>query len=106
MQDWDDIDYENWEEDWQDVRDTWRKERHYYQDHDEEYFSENTETNDFQKYYDILGLKVGATIQEIKDQFRKLIKKFHPDKNHSPEAERRCREIIEAYNKLAKMVNN
>ena len=100
MQDWDDIDYENWEEDWQDVRDTWKKERHYYQDHEEENSSYNTETNDFQKYYDILGLKVGATIKEIKAQYRKLIKKFHPDRNNSPDAEKKCREIIEAYDKL------
>ncbi len=106
MQGWDDIDYENWEEDWQDVRYTWRKERHYYQDHEEEYSSDNTETNDFQKYYEILGLKVGATIKEIKTQFRKLMIIFHPDRNKSPDAEIKCREIIEAYNKLAKMVNN
>jgi len=31
---------------------------------------------------------------------------FHPDRNKSPDVEKKCREIIEAYNKLAKMVNN
>ena len=103
MQNWDDIDYENWEEDWQDVKDTWKRQRHHYQDY--ENYSKR-ETSEYQKYYEILGLKVGATIKEIKAQFRKLMKKFHPDKNNSPDAEQKCKEIIEAYNKLAKIVNN
>jgi len=103
--DWDDIDFENWEEDWQDVKDEWRKQRHYYQDY-EDYSKDHTDTADYQKYYEILGLKVGATIKEIKAQFRKLMIKFHPDRNKSPNAEKKCREIIEAYSKLGKIVNN
>ena len=100
--DWDDIDFENFEESWEDVRDAWRKEKHYHNDRKEEYEEENF--NNLQKYYDILGLKVGATIKEVKTQYRKLMLKFHPDRNSSPESAQKCKEIIHAYNKLVEMV--
>ena len=102
MNNWDDIDCENWEEDWDDVRDTWRKEKHRYQERKEEY--ENSKDN-FQKHYDILGLKVGATIKEIKIQYRKLMLKFHPDKNKSANPDKKCKEIINAYNILMDVVS-
>lgn len=51
-------------------------------------------------YYKSLGLKKGATDREIKKSFRKLALKYHPDKNQSPEAEVKFREIAEAYEVL------
>lgn len=49
-------------------------------------------------YYEILGLKKGATPEEIKKAFRKLAVKFHPDKNPGDKkAEDRFKEINEAY---------
>lgn len=36
-------------------------------------------------YYDILGIKRNATIEEIKSAYRKLSTKFHPDKNNGDE---------------------
>lgn len=49
-------------------------------------------------YYEILGLKKGASPDEIKKAFRKLAIKYHPDKNAGDKkAEDRFKEINEAY---------
>ncbi len=49
-------------------------------------------------YYEVLGLKKGATADELKKAFRKLAVKFHPDKNPGDKkAEDRFKEINEAY---------
>ena len=51
-----------------------------------------------QDYYEILGLKKGASAEEIKKAFRKLAVKHHPDKNPGDKkAEDRFKEINEAY---------
>ncbi|XP_014861414.1 PREDICTED: dnaJ homolog subfamily B member 9-like [Poecilia mexicana] len=52
-------------------------------------------------YYDILGVPKGATERQIKKAFHRLAMKFHPDKNKSPDAEVRFREIAEAYEVLS-----
>lgn len=51
-------------------------------------------------YYKILGLKPGASEEEIKKAFRRLSKKYHPDINKSPDAEDKFKEINEAYRAL------
>ncbi len=48
-------------------------------------------------YYDVLGVQRGAPKDQIKDAYRKLALQFHPDRNKSPEAESRFKEISEAY---------
>ena len=49
-------------------------------------------------YYDILGVKKGATEKEIKSAYRKLARKYHPDVNPgNKEAEQQFKEIQEAY---------
>jgi molecular chaperone DnaJ len=49
-------------------------------------------------YYDILGVKKGATDEEIKKAYRRLARKHHPDVNKGDkEAENRFKEISEAY---------
>lgn len=46
-------------------------------------------------YYDILGVPRDATERQIKKAFHKLAMTYHPDKNKSPDAEGKFREIAE-----------
>lgn len=52
-------------------------------------------------YYEILGVSKNATQQEIKSAYRRLALQWHPDRNKSPEAEKRFKEINEAYEVLS-----
>ena len=47
-------------------------------------------------YYEILNVTPDATKSEIKIQFKKLVKMYHPDLNSSPEAEQTFKEINKA----------
>src|SRR5215510_4774605 len=53
-------------------------------------------------YYQTLGVSRSANEKEIKQAFRKLAKKHHPDANRDdPSAEARFKEINEAYEVLS-----
>ncbi|XP_061577110.1 dnaJ homolog subfamily B member 1b [Cololabis saira] len=52
-------------------------------------------------YYDILGIKKGASEDDIKKAYRKQALRFHPDKNKSAGAEDKFKEIAEAYDVLS-----
>ncbi len=53
-------------------------------------------------YYDVLGLRRGASEQEIKRAYRKLARKHHPDVNPGDKAaEGKFKEISEAYEVLS-----
>jgi len=52
-------------------------------------------------YYKILGVGKSATDEEIKKAYRKMALKYHPDKNKSPGAEEKFKEIAEAYDVLS-----
>lgn len=52
-------------------------------------------------YYKILGVAKSASDEEIKKAYRKMALKYHPDKNKSPGAEEKFKEIAEAYDVLS-----
>ena len=53
--------------------------------------------NEQRDYYEVLGVSRDADASAIKDAFRELAMKYHPDRNKAPEAEARFKEIAEAY---------
>ena len=48
-------------------------------------------------YYEILGVDKKASADDIKSAYRKLAMQYHPDKNKSPDAEEKFKEISESY---------
>ena len=53
-------------------------------------------------YYELLGIKKGASESEIKKAFRKLARKYHPDVNPGDKvSEQKFKEINEAYEVLS-----
>src|SRR5919109_3243437 len=48
-------------------------------------------------YYEVLGIPRSANKEEIKNSYRKLALQYHPDRNKSPGAEEKFKEISEAY---------
>jgi len=54
----------------------------------------------FEDYYQVLGVGREATAKEIQAAFRKLARKYHPDVNKDPEAEKTFKKINEAYEVL------
>jgi curved DNA-binding protein len=54
----------------------------------------------FKDYYAIMGVSREATADQIKQAYRKLARKYHPDVSKEPEAEARFKEVGEAYEVL------
>ena len=51
---------------------------------------------EYKDYYKTLGVPRDATQEAIKQAYRKLARKFHPDVSKEPNAEARFKEINEA----------
>lgn len=48
-------------------------------------------------YYEVLGIDKDVDKKAVKTAFRRLALKYHPDRNKSPDAEAKFKEIAEAY---------
>ena len=59
----------------------------------------------FKNYYKILGITKNAGEEDIKKAYRKLAKKWHPDKNpDDTKAEEKFKELSEAYDVLSDVI--
>ena len=63
-------------------------------------FRDQVENNDLPNYYEILGVKIDASSEEIKKNFRELAKKTHPDKTKE-DTEQEMIKINKAYEVLS-----
>src|SRR3990167_1566253 len=55
---------------------------------------------EYKDYYKILGLERGADDAAIKQAYRRLARKFHPDVSKEPNAEEQFKNVQEAYEVL------
>ena len=67
----------------------------------DEDFRKSLQSNNLLDYYAILQIEKTASQDEIKNQFRKLAKKWHPDRKQSDDAEKKMADINMAYEVLS-----
>ena len=67
----------------------------------DEDFRKSLQSNNLLDYYAILQIQKTASQDEIKNQFRKLAKKWHPDRKHGDDAEKKMADINMAYEVLS-----
>ena len=71
---------------------------------EESEFREGITNNNLPNYYDILGVEINATAEEIKKKFRELAKKTHPDKTKE-DTEEEMIKINKAYEVLSDKIS-
>ena len=71
---------------------------------EEREFKEGVANNNLPNYYDILGVEINATAEEIKKKFRELAKKTHPDKTKE-DTEEEMIKINKAYEVLSDKIS-
>ena len=67
----------------------------------DEDFRKSLLSEDLPDYYEVLQIETTASQNEIKSQFRKLAKKWHPDRKQSDDAEKKMAQINTAYEVLS-----
>ena len=67
---------------------------------EENEFREGVTNNNLPNYYEVLGVEINATAEEIKKNFRELAKKTHPDKTKD-DSEEEMIKINKAYEVLS-----
>ncbi|MDQ1817916.1 DnaJ C-terminal domain-containing protein [Massilia sp. CCM 9210] len=55
---------------------------------------------EYKDYYKTLGIDKGASAEDIKKAYRRLVRKYHPDVSKAPDADHRTKEVNEAYGVL------
>lgn len=55
---------------------------------------------EYKDYYDVLGVDRKATADQIKQSYRRLARKYHPDVSKEPKAEEKFKSLQEAYEVL------
>ncbi len=91
-------DYEKYHSDWTSDEFVGKKKTN---KDDEEEYRKSLKNSNFPNYYKILEISNDATQGEIKNQFRRLVKEWHPDKNPDPTTKEKMAEINKAYEVLS-----
>ena len=92
-------DYEKYHSDW--MSDEVNFERDGKKKLTDEEFRKSLLSNNLPNYYEILQIQKNTSQAEIKNQYRRLAKKWHPDREKSPNAERKMMQINMAYEVLS-----
>ena len=68
---------------------------------EEDEFRKSIQNSNLPNYYEILKISKDASQDEIKKQFRSLVKEWHPDRNPDPSTKEKMAEINKAYEVLS-----